>query len=482
MVAATVQQRVKIRGAGWTLSKTLRGYQGEKRVFEFMLDGPRGTSKTVSVGFLLWALAYTHPGIRMLFVRKTRKSITESFCPDWESIVCGGDDECLKGAKADHRSSYEWRNGSRITLMGMDDPHKSYSTSYDVIVAEEAFQFTEDEFEQFRAMLRNWLPSLRFQALIALTNPRHPRHWLLGRVKRGIMTRLKSKHVDNPKWYDAARKCWTPEGIAYMQSLSSMTGVRRRRLYLGEWCSAEGAVWESWDEARHVVDATPARADVRWYCASMDWGYTDACVLLIAAVGQTPDRKRKTITIVRELYMSKQSIEWWSNEVLKAYTDFGIAACVVDPSRPEIVDYFNSRLIEQHPHLREYPVARSADNVRHASSAKGDLAGIDLVRQYIEEDRIKYVRGARSHADDVILREKNRACGLLDEIPEYVYREEDENTQTDATDKDCDDHGCDALRYMTTFAHAHDFHSVAQRRLDPELPPYEAADLAMLGR
>lgn len=491
MVAVVEQERVKVRGAGWQLLKDLRDYDGEPKVLEYMLDGPRGTSKTVSVGFILRHLADRYPGIRMLVVRKTRRSLSESWCPDWEAIVCGGNDECLSSVKPEGRSAYRWDStNSSMVLRGMDDTHKSYGTSYDVIVVDEAFEFFEDEIEQFTAMLRNWCTGLKWQLLVLLTNPRHPKHWLLSRVKRGLLTRYQSLHIDNPKWYDAKLNKWTPKGRAYCKNLSNMTGVRRRRLFLGEWCAAEGAVWEAWEESRedgserHVISRKPEPTEVRWYGAAMDWGFTDACVLLVAAIGQTADKKRKTITIVREVYLSKQSIESWGGRVLQAYKDFGIAALVVDPSRPEIVDYFNQVLIAAHPHLRDHPVARSADNVRHASTPKGDLAGIDLVRQYIEEDRIKYVRGAREHEDDVVLREKNRACSLLDEIPDYVFRErkDDPNDMSDQTDPACDDHACDALRYLVTFAHGNDMSSRTQRILSPDLPSWEAADLEMLGR
>ena len=105
------------------------------------------------------------------------------------------------------------------------------------------------EIEQFTAMLRNWCTGLKWQLLILLTNPRHPKHWLLRRVKRGLLTRYQSLHIDNPKWYDAKANKWTPKGRAYCKNLSNMTGVRRRRLFLGEWCAAEGAVWEAWEES-----------------------------------------------------------------------------------------------------------------------------------------------------------------------------------------------------------------------------------------
>lgn len=483
MIAEPKQVTWKMRGAAWTLLQQLKGYQGDKRIFEVMIDGPRGTSKTVSVGMMLRSFALWYPGIRMLFVRKTRKSITESFCPDWEQVVCMGVDECLTGAKADQRSAYVWKNGSKLTLQGMDDPHKTYSTSYDLIVVEEAFQFTQDEFAQFRAMLRNWNPHIKWQLLLALTNPRHPKHWLMQRVKDGHMQRLKSRHQDNPKWYDVATGTWTPEGRAYLQSLATARGVLYRRNYKGEWCSAEGAVWEAWDEDTHVIETPPE--NVKWYCGAMDWGHTDPCAFLVGAVSYTPDKK-KVITIVREVYQSKKGITWWANEVVQAYKDFGLPAIVVDPSRPEIVDHFNQELVAQFPALKDYPVARSADNVRHASSPKGDLAGIDLVREYIETSRFRYLKGSMRHGIDVDLKNRGKATGFLEEVVEYVYRvpagADDARDAIDQTDPKCADHGADCARYLTTFVHSHDFSSLTKRTLPAELPPGEAEEIEFLER
>lgn len=487
-MVSTVVEKPIVRGAPKKLAVDLLTYKGERRVFEYMIDGPRGTGKTVGVGFVLRAFCDEYPGLRVLFVRKTRRSISESFCPDFEAVVCGGEDECLTGVKPEGRSAYRWDStGSSIVLRGMDDPHKSYSTSYDVIVVEEAFEFTEDEFEQFRAMLRNWCGGMRWQLLLALTNPRHPKHWLLERVRSGRMTRYKSTHADNPKWYKLGFG-WTEEGRAYNRSLKSMTGIRYRRLYKGEWCAAEGAVWESWEEKypeghalagqpHHVIPAEPTRETVDWYCAGMDWGHTDPCSFLIAAVQGKGVQKR--LTVVREIYQSKRSIQWWTEQVVEAFAEYRMPVLVVDPSRPEIIEYFNRALCDKYPELRDRPIARPADNERHAASPKSDLAGLDLVREYIDTDRLFVWENRIRHGADEILRERHKPLSLLDEIPEYVYKvpsgAEDTRDARDQTDPKCADHACDALRYLVTAAHKYDLGRV------PNVVPREGTARAIFG-
>jgi hypothetical protein len=52
---------------------------------------------------------------------------------------------------------------------------------------------------------------------------------------------------------------------------------------LGEWCLAEGVVYESWDPARHVVAELPAIS--RWLCLSLDYGTTNPFHALLIGLG-----------------------------------------------------------------------------------------------------------------------------------------------------------------------------------------------------
>jgi PBSX family phage terminase large subunit len=451
----TKHVNVEINGAPWLLLNELLSYQGEERVLEFLIDGPRGTGKTVGVGWVMRTLAKKYPGIRMLYVRKTRRSITQAFCPDFENIILEHEPEVKAGASAANRQEYEWvKHGNAVLVLGgLDDPRKLYSTNWDVVVVDEATQLTETEFAEFRGCLRQFTRGMKFQLLLALTNPRHKKHWLLRRVERGSMKRLRSFLWDNPKWYDRLKKEWTSKGKAFWNSLQQLGGVLFKRNGLGEWCSAEGAVWENWDEDLHMADKGPNPDDVRWACAAMDWGHSDACVLMVAQMD-----KNGRVWIVREVYRAKMSIAWWTQEVVAAVRDYGIRAIVVDPSRPEIIEHFNTELLRNFPSIVK-PLAHKAVNTR-TTSPGGDLAGLDLVRHYFEKRRIVLTRDRLRHHPCPVLVEKQRALSFEDEVPDYVYWRpaDDENADDarDRTDPACDDHACDTLRYLTTFVHHHD--------------------------
>jgi PBSX family phage terminase large subunit len=52
----------------------------------------------------------------------------------------------------------------------------------------------------------------------------------------------------------------------------SYIGVFRRRYILGEWCLAEGAIYDAWDEDRHVVPWARIPPLTRWLGAGVDYG------------------------------------------------------------------------------------------------------------------------------------------------------------------------------------------------------------------
>lgn len=146
--------------------------------------------------------------------------------------------------------------------------------------------------ESFFVMLLTRL-SIPGAQLFGTTNPDGPQHWLKtkyldraalhldinGQLHNGQaadaldLHRFSFKLADNPNL--------TPEYIAAVSS--EFTGLWYRRLILGEWCLAEGVIYESWDPARHVVSELPPIA--RWIVLAMDYGTTNPFHALIIGVG-----------------------------------------------------------------------------------------------------------------------------------------------------------------------------------------------------
>lgn len=459
----TSQQKVEVRGAPSQLWDMCQN-PGVEKVKELVIAGPGGTGKSRGIGHFLWWFLNNYPMSRVLVVRKTRVSLSEAFLKTWEQDVIPPGHEILNGPQRAHRQSWKLENGSEMATGGLDNPTRLYSTDWDIIYVQECTELTEDEWERLRRGLRNWKSPTQF--LMGDCNPESERHWLYRRFLDGRTSRLDSKHSDNPKWFSAAKGEWTPEGVAYIQNLARLTGVRKRRLLFGEWVSSEGAVWEEWDDARNLVDRPVGnsmmvmdRLDIRWTFASMDWGYTAAGVLQIWGV----DGER-CMYLLKEYYMAGQQLEWWGEKVVKSWIDYKLQAIVADPSRPDAIKLVNDKLNDSGaPRL-----VRAANNRR--TTIGGDLGGLDLVREKIRADpktgkaSLFIVRDALDTRDPN-LHEKGLPCSTLEEIPGYVYAQgEHGRLDTEKTDPMCSDHGCDALRYAVTFLHKRDMTPETEER------------------
>lgn len=109
--------------------------------------------------------------------------------------------------------------------------------------------------ESFWTMLLSRL-SMEGARLIATTNPDSPAHWLktkyLDRAEELGLARFQFRLPDNP---------YLP--VSFVEAIQrEYTGLWRKRLIDGEWCVAEGAVYEQWDPARHVTRELPAVAQL----------------------------------------------------------------------------------------------------------------------------------------------------------------------------------------------------------------------------
>lgn len=414
-----------------------------REVHEAMLHGPGGTGKSRGILMFLWWLMDNHrvlwpqaeKNLRILMCRETRVSLSQSGLTTWEEAVVPAGHPILEGAGKAQRQSYVHPGtGAELVLAGMDEPTRLFSTDYDIVYIQEATEITEHAWESLRRGLRNW--ALPFQLLVGDCNPDSPRHWLRRRMLDGRTLDLKSEHWDNPRWW-AMREdgtwSWTPEGEAYRDSLNKLTGVRRRRLFLGEWVSAEGAVWEEFDEQVHIVEEAPTP---RWTIASIDWGYTAPGVLQVWGV----DAENRACCL-SEHYRVGQQIEWWAEMLGKEWREHRLQFAVADPSRPDAIKLVNDILASRNmPRL-----VREANNRRAEQGA--DLGGIDLVRKKLlpQADGKPALTWKKGYlvSRDPELHDKGEACCTTEEIPSYVYAKvEDGKRNKERTDPAAADHGC----------------------------------------
>ena len=419
---------------------------------EVLIEGPAGTGKTRAVLEYVNYLCEEYPGIRVLLYRKTRTSMNESVLVTYEDKVLWEDHPAKVGdAHRNNRQFYKYPNGSHVVVGGMDNSARIMSTEYDVAACFEATEVSMDDWEKVLSRLRNNI--MPWQQAIADCNPSSQYHWLNQRANKGLMTRLLSRHVDNPSLTDA-----------YLANLSRLTGARYERLFKGRWVSEEGLVYDDWDPATHMIDEEDLPS-MKWYFGSIDWGYRAPGVFQVWGVDGEFNLYR-----VEEHYRTNQKYEWWADIVASAYDEYSLATIACDPAEPRSIDMLNDRLGE--------PSGRSVERI--ARKADNDLmAGLDMVRWALRpgEDsppRMRFVRHALVGRDPV-LEEKHAPCCTEEEFPGFVWlKHEDGKPLKEKPAPGCPDHGLDATRYAAMFAWKRD---LSIYETEPMFPPGSIGDL-----
>lgn len=113
--------------------------------------------------------------------------------------------------------------------------------------------------------------------LLATTNPDTPAHWL----RRDFI--LRQGELDLAHWHFTLddNPSLTPE---YVKALKAENvGLWFKRRILGLWVAAEGAIYDMWDPARHLVDIIPPVT--RWLSAGIDYGTKAPFAALLLGLG-----------------------------------------------------------------------------------------------------------------------------------------------------------------------------------------------------
>lgn len=247
------------------------------------------------------------------------------------------------------------------------------------------------------------------------TNPDGPAHWVRKKflLRRGELN-LAAWHFtldDNPTL-----------DPAYVEAIKrEYVGLWYRRFILGEWCLAEGAVFDMFDEDRHVVSELPAIN--RWLALGIDYGTRNATAALMLALGAdgrlylTHEWRHDPATARRQLTDADLSRE------LRAWLAGLQAGDGLSGVHPEwiVVD----------PSAASLRLQLHRDGMTPALADNSVLDGIRLMSSLLGNGQL------RIHA----------SCkGLLDELPGYSWDDKAAARGEDAPIK-ADDHSIDAARY-----------------------------------
>jgi phage terminase large subunit len=424
MTVAAVIQRTK---AGFT------PYGGAARLMycrdpEVIIGGPYDTGKTIAAITRLHLLLCKYANARAMMLRKTYQSLVNSAVVTYEQKVLPappGDRDCpierMGGSRPDW---YDYPNGSRLVLGGLDNPGKTLSSEYDFIYVNQAEELIEDEWQALTRAASGRAGHAPYAQVMGDCNPDVPDHWIRRRKR---LTFIESRHEDNPTLFDPVTgECIAPERIA---ALDAMTGVRHKRGRLGLWVGREGQVYE-FDPAIHLIDATQVPPIIRYYLA-IDFGYSNP--FICQRWGEDSDGR---IYLTREIYRSQMTINQLAPQIKEMTAGLTMAGAIAD-------------------HDAEDRATLAEHGIDTIPADKRVKTGIDAVIERLKvggdgKPRLYIVRDA-TISEDERLRSEHRATSTEREFPGYVWPETKAGRAADELPVKSDDHGMDALRYMVMY-------------------------------
>jgi PBSX family phage terminase large subunit len=254
--------------------------------------------------------------------------------------------------------------------------------------------------------------------IFGTTNPDNPAHWLRKEyLLRAKATQLACWHFtidDNPHL--------DPGYVAWLKS--TYTGLWYKRFVLGQWVQAEGAIYDMWDEDRHVVDILP-RID-RWVALGIDYGTTNPFAALLLGLGAD-----------RRLYLTN---EWRYDSKL---------------ARRSLTDHEYSERLRGWLARIPHPHAPSVQGVRpewtcidpSAASFVQQLYRDGLAPTLANNSVIDGIRQVGSLLATDTLKVHRSCTGWIEEVPGYMW--DDKHAEKFGEDKPikAGDHSLDAGRY-----------------------------------
>ncbi|EEP73514.1 phage terminase [Micromonospora sp. ATCC 39149] len=377
-------------------------------------QGSVRSGKTVaSLLRLLMAIAAAPSSGRVLLFGKTRESVNRNVFS-----VLG--DPALFGPLA-HLVKYNPGAatgsilGREVDVLGANDAKaepKVRGMTLCIAYGDELTTIPEAFFTQVLARL-----SVAGAQLFGTTNPDSPNHWLRKKYL------LRAGELNLRTWHSTLRD--NPHlDPQYVRNLTTeYVGLWYKRFILGAWVQAEGAVFDMWDEDRHVIPVLPAIH--RWISLGIDYGTRNATAALILGVGQdgrlhlTHEWRHDPAVARRQLTdagLSRELRAWLGRLQVPGAT--GLTGL-----RPEwtVVD----------PAAASLRLQLHEDGMTPALADNAVLDGIRLMSSLLGNDQLRVHASCR---------------GLIDEIPGYSWDDKAAERGEDAPIK-ADDHSIDAARY-----------------------------------
>jgi len=380
-----------------------------------LFDGGARSGKTDVI--LLWLIlqADKFPGARILIARK---NLDHARVTIWQNslrkILLGIRDFTFAESVLEARHL----NGSVIRIAGLDDQDrvdKILGDEYLHVFINEATQISYDTMQTVVTRLSQKIDGCESRKLILDCNPKNQRHWLykVGCLHQDPETGETLK--DAARW---GRLHWTPYDNPYLppdylDSLESLSGIKRRRMLDGEWCDNDGAVYEEFDEDVHLFkpfDIPPGWTRIR----AIDFGFTNPFACLWGALDEDG-----RLYIYRERYQTQTLISEHAEKIKKLSENENTYFTVSDHDAGERAEL----------HSRGVPTRAAVKDVAN---------GIQAVK-----DRLKVQPDGRPR-----LLVSADCKNLISEFYEYVWEPPKDGRAAKEAPRKEHDHALDALRYL----------------------------------
>lgn len=253
--------------------------------------------------------------------------------------------------------------------------------------------------------------------LFATTNPDGPAHWLKRQVidRAGELGyRVFGFRLEDNDWL-----CRT--NPSYVEQIKrEYVGLWYRRFILGEWVQAEGAVYDMWDPARHVIAHQLLPELSRVLALGVDYGTTNPTRGILLGVGQPKDQVRPRLYVVDE---------WAPERATDAELSKGLRGWLGERT-PE--PWRNPEWVFVDPAAASFKLQLFHDGMTNVANGTNTvLPGIRTIASLLATDQMQV---------------SDRCAHLVEQLPGYAWDSKKTKKGEDAPLK-VDDHEVDALRY-----------------------------------
>jgi phage terminase large subunit len=355
-----------------------------------LLTGSAGGGKSRIAAEKVHAYCQHYAGSTWLILRKAREWAGKSIVPFmWQTVM--GRDPSIKFNMSD--GAFFYPNGSVIYSGGMMDDKQRESVrsiggdgGLDGAWFEEANAFNRQDYEEIIGRVRH--TAADWQQIILTTNPDAPTHWIYKDLIQGNGATV---------------------------------------YYSGAWVQAEGAIYDEYDPAIHMIDRDKCPEFIRRFRV-IDFGYSNPFVC-----------------------------QWWGMDAdgrLYRYREVYVTRKLVEDLTPVIIKLSIGESIEFT--VSDHDAEDRATMERHGIStraAKKDVSsGIQSVKARMKvqpngKPRIYFVRGALVDVDPLLEADKKPLC-TEDEIPGYAWKKYPDGKPNKEEPVKLNDHGCDTTRYI----------------------------------